>query len=121
MPLKPLDVIWIYDEFIRPPGPKMVVCIEPRLGLFFRINTEGKWQTPIKLEKAGHPFLTRDSHLECGEPLELDDYIVEQSLRGKGVIGTIIPQLASRIFQVVDAARTISAADKEIIRKALGC
>src|SRR5215203_1726956 len=71
----------------RPPGPKMVVCISPELGLFFRINTEPNWQTSIKLFRGpNHLFLEHDSHLECGEPLDLDEYVVEESIyRERGI------------------------------------
>lgn len=100
----------------------MVVCIEPTLGLFFRINTDPHWQTPVKLRKEpDHPFLKRDSHLECGEPIELDDFVIEESLREKGVIGSVSPNLAREIFAAVERAKTLSRADKERIRLALGC
>jgi hypothetical protein len=119
--LKPLDVIWYPDETIRPPGPKMGVCIEPKLGLFFRINTDPKWQTPVRLIKQPyHPFLNHDSYLECGDPLELDDYVVDECLRRRGVIGAIHPSLVPDIYAAVQATKTISAADKESIRVALG-
>jgi hypothetical protein len=88
--LKPLEVIWIMDECIRPPGPKMVVCVEGELGFFFRINTKAGWQQSVLLKKSpDHPFLDHDSHLECGDPLELDDYVIEQSLNRKGAIGAV--------------------------------
>lgn len=120
MLIAPLDVIWIRDETITPPGPKMVVCIEPSLGMFFRINTNPRWQTPIKLEKTpNHEFLDHDSYLECGEPLELDDYIVDDSLKYNGIIGTISADLAVPIYNAVKEAKYISQADKEAIRKAL--
>jgi hypothetical protein len=119
--LKPLDVIWYPDETIRPPGPKMGVCIEPTLGLFLRINTHPRWQTPIKLIKEPHHgFLDHDSYLECGDPLELDDYVVEECLRRRGVIGTVHPSVVTEIYAAVRAAKTISAADKELIRVSLG-
>jgi hypothetical protein len=118
--MKALEVIRIYDETIRPPGPKMVVCIEPALGLFVRINSEPKWQTPVKLEKEPHhKFLDWDSYLECGEPLELDDYIIEQSINRFGIIGLIHSTVASKIYAAVKAARTVSDADKERVRIAL--
>jgi hypothetical protein len=88
--LRLLEVIWIHDDCISPPGPKMVVCVEAKLGFFFRINTRPNWQQSLLLKKGtDHPFLDHDSYLECGDPLELDDYVVEQSLDGKGVIGTV--------------------------------
>jgi hypothetical protein len=49
--LKPLEVIWITDECIHPPGPKMVVCVEANLGFFFRINTRPNWQKSLSLKK----------------------------------------------------------------------
>jgi hypothetical protein len=119
MPLKPFDVIWIFDGCIRPPGPKMVVCVEPELGLFFRINSK-PWQTAVKLEMSSHPFLIRDSYLECGEPIELDEYVVDESLRDKGLYGTVLSSLADAIYGAVHAAKRISDSDKEAIRKAIG-
>ena len=118
--LAALDVIWIHDGFIRPPGPKMVVCLEPRLGLFFRINSEPKWQTPVLLTVADHPFLKWDSHLECGEPLELDDYMIEESVRHRGIIGRVKPELAAVIYGAIVAAKTVSDNDKAAIKVALG-
>lgn len=118
--LAALDVIWIHDGLIRPPGPKMVVCLEPALGLFFRINTEAMWQTPVLLTRADHPFLKWDSHLECGEPLELDEYMIEESIRDRGIIGRVKPELAAVIWGAVAAAKTISDDDKGAIRAALG-
>lgn len=34
--LSPLEVILFFDGCIRPPNWKMIVCVEPHLGLFFR-------------------------------------------------------------------------------------
>jgi hypothetical protein len=98
----------------------MVACVEPGRGWFFRINTK-PWQTPVRLAASDHPFLRRDSYLECGQPLDLDDYIIEQSLRERGVIGQINSKLVGEIFKAVRETRTVSAADKEAIRRALGC
>ena len=99
----------------------MVVCIEPSLGLFFRINTEDKWQTPIRLIKTPHhEFLHHDSYLECGDPLELDDYVIDESVNARGVIGTIDPSLVKDIYAAVEEARTVSPADKQKIKAALG-
>lgn len=97
----------------------MVVCIEPVTGLFFRINSKPIWQTPVKLEKAAHPFLDHDSFLECGDPLDLDDYVITESIKRHGIVGKIITQLANEIFEAVKTAKTISEADRELIEKAL--
>ena len=77
--LNALEVIWIEDECINPPGPKMVVCVDATNGYFFRINTKGHWQHSVPLSKKDHgTFLDHDSHLECGDPLELDDYVIDR-------------------------------------------
>jgi hypothetical protein len=118
--LGPLDVIWIHDDTIRPPGPKMVVCVHAELGLFFRINTKGHHQQSIPLPVGGHNFLAHDSHLECGEPLELDEFVVEEAVRGKGIIGNVSAALIPQIMQAVWAASWISEADKVAIGTFLG-
>jgi hypothetical protein len=55
-----------------------------------------------------------------GDPLELDDYVVEECLRKRGVIGTVHPSVVPEIYAAVRASKTISVADKELIRVALG-
>lgn len=97
----------------------MVVCVEPARGFFFRINTEPKWQTPIAIKKSEHPFLEHDSHLECGIPLDLDEYVVQQSLDGRGVIGTIHKRHVPEIIEAVAKAATLSQNDKTAITAAL--
>ena len=114
--LEPLEVIWIHDDCISPPGPKMVVCVQATLGFFFRINTRPNWQQSLFLKKApDHPFLAHDSYLECGDPLELDDYVVEQSLGDKGVIGTVSHALIPDILEAVRTATRMSEKDKRTI------
>jgi hypothetical protein len=99
----------------------MVVCVEPERGFFFRINSEGKWQIPVPIARADHPgFLDHDSHIECGDPFELDDYVIEQSLARRGVIGRIDGKHAAAICAAVDRARHLREGDKLAIRRALG-
>ena len=119
--IRALDVIWIDDGLIRPPGPKRVACIEPELLLFFRINSEPKWQTPVKLERIPHHmFLKWDSYLECGYPLDLDEYFVEECIRDNGIIGRIHDSIAPAIYAAVAAEPLLAPADKERIRLSLG-
>jgi len=113
------QVIWIYDSMISPPGNKMVACVEPRQGFFYRINTKGHWRPAVRLSRAEHPFLDHDSHLECGDPLEIDDYLIEEGLRHRGVIGALSPSACRAVEAVLDQARTLSRADKAAIRAAL--
>lgn len=93
------------------------------MGFFFRINTRKIWQTSVLLKKTArmHMWLQWDSYLECGEPLELDEYVIEQSFNDRGVLGKVSASLGPEIFKAVSAARGISEADKLKIRIALGC
>ena len=112
-----LETILIPDQTIKPPGPKMVVCVAPEEGYFFRINSEPKWQQPVLLSAKDHPFLKHDSYLECGAPLDLDEYVVQEALRDKGIIGTVVPVEA--IIAAVQKAWSVSEEDREVICAAL--
>lgn len=83
-----LDVTRVVDGTIRPPGPKMIVCVSFCDGIFFRINTEDKFRPCVKILARDHPFLHHDSHIEC-TPLEFDEYILEEAVRKIGIIGRI--------------------------------
>lgn len=116
MLLRPLQIIKIFDETIEPPHPKMVACVECSLGFFFRINSRANWQVSLPLIKENlHPFLEHDSFLECGCPLELDDFIVEESIRLKGVVGSVHISLVPDILKVVAQERLLTRSDKAAI------
>ncbi len=64
------------------------------------------------MEKAaGHDFLHHDSYMECGDPLELDDDLVESSLRRHGVIGVVSLSLRDQIKAYLRQAKTLSRKD----------
>lgn len=117
--IKVLDVVWVIDEFIKPPAPKMWVCVETSLGLYYRINTEPKWQISVPISQARNAFLTHDSHLECGSPLEVDDYIIEQSIRRRGIHGRLDPYYVPSICDAVTRSRNIRDSDRAAILAAL--
>lgn len=116
--MRALDVIWIPDDQIKPPGPKMVVCVEPFLGFYFRINSHRDWEpcVPI-LKEPDHPFLKWDSFIEC-RILDPDDYIISQSLRQNGPIGRVSPLLCEAILQAVGGS-SHSRMDRNAIRAVL--
>jgi hypothetical protein len=117
MSLKPLDVIWIDDETIAPPAPKMVACIHPENGWFYRINSRSHWKPAVWLPHATQAaFLSHDSFLECGDPLELDDYVVEESIRRRGIIGCVAAIHSAEIIAALIAARYLKQRDKDEIR-----
>lgn len=117
--MDPFDVTIIFDQTIRPPGPKMIVAIRPDLGWFYRINTK-PWKPAVPLIRMPlHPWLDHDSFLECGDPLELDDFTIEESLRRHGVVGRVDPSLAEPVRATVLTLRTMSQSDKAEILAAL--
>ncbi|MFM2280140.1 MAG: hypothetical protein RLZZ444_2371 [Pseudomonadota bacterium] len=102
--MKALDVTWISDSEIQPPGPKMVICVEPHIGLYFRINSNDNWEPCIPILRIpDHPFLKWDSFIEC-TILEIDDYIINQALRKSGVIGTISKSLCDPLIKALGYA-----------------
>ena len=118
--ISPLQVVLIHDGTITPPGPKMVVCIHPDQGWYYRINSKNHWKPAVQiLREPDHKFLDHDSFLECGDPLELDDYVIEESIRAKGIIGQIAPSLCPEIAAALKDARYLKEIDKEEIRAIL--
>jgi hypothetical protein len=110
-----LDVILIYDELIEPPHPKMVVCVNQNDGWFFRINTRNIWRPCVPLlREPNHKFLDHNSFLHCAI-LELDDYIIDEAIRVKGIIGSVhrnlIPDIERKIIQSAD----IRSEDRSLI------
>ncbi|MCI5047672.1 MAG: hypothetical protein MRY59_09225 [Aquisalinus sp.] len=115
--LKLLDVIWVHDGTIDPPKLKMVVAISIQEALFLRINSKPNFRPNVKLPKEpDHSFLEHDSYLNCGTVLELDDYIISESLRrnGEQPYGYISPGLIPEIKEAIYKSR-IRYADRKII------
>lgn len=121
--LSVLDVIIIHDVETRPPKTKMVVCICPEEGLFYRINSYDDYPIGVAISKDPyHNFLKWDSFIECGKyPIELDDFSVQSSLQRSGgkPIGRIHQQHAEEIGRAVLSQPTISKDLKKVILNAL--
>ena len=116
--MQPLEVIWIPDHMIKPPGPKMVVCIQPYMGFFFRINSHSNWEPCVPIAREPHHrFLRHDSFIEC-RILELDDYIIAEAMRGRGVIGRVSRDLCEPLCVAIGGAG-FSRDDRTAIRAVL--
>jgi hypothetical protein len=114
-----LDVIWIMDELIDPPHPKMVACVNPLDGWFFRINSRDKLRPCVPVVRIPHhTFLHHDSFLHC-DILELDDYIIDESVRRRGVIGRIHSTLVDEIIVKLRLAIHISRTDQDVVARLL--
>jgi hypothetical protein len=117
--LRALEVTWIPDVTINPPGPKMVVCVEPQAGFYFRINSGDDWKPCVKIgREPDHLWLKWDSHIECNI-LDLDDFVIEDAVLSSGVIGTVSVGVGRAILATVRNARFISPADKATIAAVL--
>jgi hypothetical protein len=91
-------------------------CIQPDCLLFFRINSSDRWKPALGLEREPHhTFLAHNSFIECNLPFELTEYEVEQSLKARGVVGTIHHSLAPAIYAQVRQNAAISAEDRKAI------
>jgi hypothetical protein len=113
--LNPLDVIWIFDNLIDPPHPKMVACVNPADGVFYRINSRPFLKPNIPLPKTPHhEWLDHDSYLHI-DPLVLDDYIVGEALKRGGVIGAVSPLLSRDIKRLTLDVRYMTLAEKQAI------
>ncbi len=123
MPISPLDVIIITDKEIKPPGPKMVVCICPKYGMFYRINSYPDYPIAVLIQQLpNHTFLKWDSFIECSKsPIELDDAIINSAIeRTKGPIGKIAQRHAAEILGAVQLQSTIAPEIKAQVKSALG-
>lgn len=117
--MRPLEVTWIPDDTIKPPGPKMVVCISPQHGWYFRINSKSVWTPSVQLLRVpDHPWLHHDSFLECNI-LELDDYVIDRALNQSGVIGAVSVELCPVIREAIRSNRHMSSTDKMVIHQVL--
>ena len=97
----------------------MVVCIEPDLGFFLRINTKNYQKPCVPIIKIpDHPFLSWDSHIECNI-LDLDEYIIDEAIGASGVIGIVTASLCEAILKEIDSLPYISSVDKTAIHAVL--
>jgi len=113
------DVVIFYDTLIAQPHPKMVACVEPSEGWFYRINSRPFLRPCVPLVRdPDHLFLEHDSYLQC-QVLFSDDYLIEKCLRHRGMIGRISPALKKEIIRWTFQARNISAEESGKIAAAL--
>lgn len=114
--LRPLEVVLVPAGLITD-HPKMIACSCASLGLFYVINSRDKIRPCISIIKSPlHEFLHHDSYLQCGDPVEVDDYVIGQSLEFRGVIGRLDASVIPDIKKFLANALYLSERDKiEII------
>lgn len=112
--LNPLEVVCIDDAALNKP--KFVICVEPKEGFYFRINSRGHHPGSVPLAKSpDHEWLDHDSFVQCHGPLALDDFIIEQALDKYDTLGYISVSMVPVIIAATNAEKTISRNDKALI------
>lgn len=113
--INPLDVILIFDNLIDPPHPKMVACVEPNEGFFYRINSRNFLRPNVALIRdPDHMWLDHDSFLHI-DILMLDDFVVQSALDKHGVIGIVSTGLTREIKRKTLDLRYASLEDRQRI------
>lgn len=99
------DVIWLYDDGAEGQRkPRMMVCLSPDDGFFFRINTSPKFLPNVAIMRnPHHAWLVHDSFVQCSL-LEYDEYPVQETLESRGVIGQVHFSMVSPIVERLRAA-----------------
>lgn len=130
--LEPGQVLYLSCHFTVPPKPKFLVLVHHgSKSLMFFINSkvslfmqQRPWlqQCQVQLKVADYDFLRHDSFLDCSEVIaHFDEAGIRSQLeddltRAKGPLS---PADLGRIVSVVQAATTISPADKRLIINSL--
>jgi len=90
------DVVYPYDELVRPPKFKMWVCVSSEHWLFVRINSNSYDGNDVLILASDHNFLSHDSYVRCtGDLVEMDAVRFDaahnrQGLHDRrGVVGSI--------------------------------
>lgn len=119
MRLSTFDVVWVWDASIRPPGSKMIVCVDFSEGEFLRINTLSRYKPCVPIcRDPHHMWLEHDSHIECNL-LIFDDYYIGEALKIRGVIGAVDSALKPNVLNLLMRSGTVPNADKARITSVL--
>ena len=115
MPLKPGDVIKVWDGSIRPPDFKRFVVVCPHDGWLLRINSSTKWKPHWLISAAKNPeCLKYDSYLELRGAV---DFLVSE-LDDAQFLGALSDETLEDLIDFLPTVETLSEADCE---KMLAC
>ena len=105
------EVIWVFDRSIRPPNPKMYVCLSYEDGWFLRINTSDKFRPCVAIPQPTNVWLKHDSHIECAL-LEVDEFEIDEYLMTNQPIGSVDRLHADEVYAKLINATYLRASDK---------
>jgi hypothetical protein len=86
------DVMWLYDATAaRDPKLRMFVCLDPAQGWCARVLSREPRHGGVPIAAAEYSFLSRDSYIETGMPIEMLEDEINQGRRA-GQISTTTAQ-----------------------------
>jgi hypothetical protein len=112
MPVDSGDILRAYCTFVEKH--KCIVCICPRLRLFFFINSEPRRTTPtaqLLIKKSEYPFLDHDSYINAALLFELPASDLSKSI----LLGSLSIDTRNEIVRIVEDSRYLPALRREII------
>jgi hypothetical protein len=130
--LVPGQVVYLHCQFTKPAKEKylVIVCADPEV-LFFVINTSvhpyiakrpDLSRCQVKLPAGDHPFLRRNCVINCAEVIrgsQQPDMVKQLASDLRRIRGRLSQAAMADVAQAVRTARTLSAADKMMIDRAL--
>lgn len=123
--LRPWDVIYPFDDRIKPEKHKMWVCVSKPDMWFLRINSKD-YGSGVLLTKAANPYLAYDSYFGVAGDLvglvevELERLLARQVIPNRqGIIGRIDKGSRSEILQALLRREDLTQRQKNIIRREL--
>ncbi|MCW5695513.1 MAG: hypothetical protein KIS96_02140 [Bauldia sp.] len=111
-PLRPRDVVLLWDRGTRPPKDKRHICVDPGRQLFLRINSKPIW-TPSHLIKAapGVRFIAHDSYVELRQLVRHMAYEISRA----APLGRLDDEQTEALCAAVRIAETLSEDHKDLI------
>jgi hypothetical protein len=119
--LHPRDVIRIFDNQMRAPNYKRLICVCVPRRLFLRINTHPYWPPHIKIHQVDcSDFLDWDSYVELRELVRVGfSELAVALMRPDNPIGRVNDRVARLIEFAAQQAATLSDEMRGIIREGL--
>jgi len=126
--LQPWDVIYPFDNQVRPEKHKMWACVSRTDLWFMRINTRRNRASCVALSQARHPFLRYDSFLGCeGDLISVSEAELEMLLGRQadavkqGIVGSIHATERNAVCNALRGSRVFAPSQLRIMFRELAC
>lgn len=120
-PLHKWDVLSIHCGYLYPPHNKFCICICPKRGWFFFVNTQPPTSRKareyvIALHVSQAQFLSHDSHIDTTVIQQFGLSDIQAALtEEKRKLGSISPTLRVKIMETVKAHGALSPEELEAV------